>query len=138
MAKDNYYAKDKPTVLILEDDPDANSLMAGIVRLKGYIPIKAHTADECVDKVHEYADQVDVAILNGFVTMEKGGMLISRIRKVNPNIKILVLAEQEGDRSKLMSLGADHITTKPISAETITDKITNLLASDGALTKASE
>lgn len=128
--------KSKPVVLIVEDDADANSVIAGLVRLKGYVALKAHSAEDCIDKIHAHADQIDAVALNGFIAMEKGGMLISGIKKVNQNIKILAVAEEEGDRTSLIRMGADHVTIKPISAESIVDKITYLLSAAGTLTEA--
>ncbi len=129
-------SKPKPAILIVEEDPDANSLIAGMIRLKGYFPLKAHSTDECIDKLYAHADEIDAAVLNGLLTMERGGMLISRIKKVNPNIKILVIAEEEGERAELMRMSAEHIIFKPISIETVIDKITNLLAVNGTLAEA--
>ena len=44
-------------------------------------------------------------------------MLIIKVKRVNPNIKIMVLAEDETDKTRVLEYGADEFAVKPISAE---------------------
>lgn len=129
-------AKRAPVVLIVEDNPDTCSLIAGILHLKGFAPLKAHTVKECLDLLAEQGDQIDAVALNGDIAEENGGMIVSRTKKANPNIKTLVIVEEESDRAAIMRLGADQVAVKPLSSETVADKLTLLLAANGVLVEA--
>lgn len=124
-----------PTVLVVDDDPDANALIAGALKLKGYTPYKAHTDQECVELLEAFGDQTDVVALIGKMTTESGSHLCSAARKLNPGIKVLAIGERESDRTAIMRLRADHVAVKPLSVETIVDKITFLLAESGPLVR---
>jgi DNA-binding response OmpR family regulator len=46
-------------------------------------------------------------------------MLIIKVKRVNPNIKIMVLAEDETDNTRVLEYGADEFAVKPISVTLI-------------------
>ena len=120
-------------VIVVEDDKDANAIIAGLLKLKGYQPYKAHSAEECLKLLEKHDGKIDAISINGKISLENGGMLVSRINRINPNTKILVIANSEDDRTKLLQYSVDHLDIKPLSAESVVDKITVLLASSGAL-----
>jgi len=47
-------------------------------------------------------------------------MFIVKAKRINPDIKILAAADDEG-KTRVLDYGADGFTTKPISVETIVD-----------------
>ena len=53
-------------------------------------------------------------------------MVIVRVKRINPDIKILAVAN-ESEKTRVLDYGADGFTTKPISVETIVDKVSTLL-----------
>jgi DNA-binding response OmpR family regulator len=122
-----------PVVLIMLGDPDANSVVAGMLSLKGYSPLKAKGLQDCFEILTEQGDRIDAVTFGGSAATESGGMLISRIKKANPNIKVLAIADRESDRASVMRLGADQVAIKPLSSETVADKLTLLLAANGVL-----
>jgi DNA-binding response OmpR family regulator len=54
-------------------------------------------------------------------------MVIVKAKRINPDIKILAVADDESEKTRVLDYGADGFTTKPISAETIVNKISALL-----------
>ena len=54
-------------------------------------------------------------------------MLIIKVKRINSNIKIMVLAEDETDKTRVLDYRADEFAAKPIGAETIVDKVYNVL-----------
>jgi DNA-binding response OmpR family regulator len=127
--------KHVPTVLVVDDDPDANALIAGALKLKGYTPYEAHTDQECVELLEAFGESIDAVALIGAIAMESGAQLCARARKANPAVKILAVGDQESDRTAMMRLRADQVAIKPISVETLVDKVTLLLAESGAMVK---
>jgi DNA-binding response OmpR family regulator len=51
----------------------------------------------------------------------------SKIKQINPSIQILVVAEHHSDKAKVLEYGADEFTIKPISAETVVNKLIAML-----------
>jgi DNA-binding response OmpR family regulator len=61
--------------------------------------------------------------VDGKIAADRATMLIIKVKRVNSNIKIIVLAEDETDKTRVLEYGADEFTVKPVSAESIVDKV---------------
>ncbi|MEO9295535.1 MAG: response regulator [Nitrososphaera sp.] len=116
----------KPKVMLVEDNPDVMSVLAGLMSLSGMEPVKARTAAESLDIMQQ--DGIQAAVINGKIALEKGGLLISRLKQVNPDTRIVVVVDGESDRSRLLRLGCEDFARLPISAQTIIEKVMMLLA----------
>jgi DNA-binding response OmpR family regulator len=79
-----------------------------------------------LNKVNELGGKVNIVFVDGKIAIDRGAMLIIKVKRVNPNIKIMVLAEDETDKTRVLEYGADEFTVKPISAESIVDKVYSL------------
>jgi DNA-binding response OmpR family regulator len=66
-------------------------------------------------------------LLNGVIAADRGAMVIVKVKRINPDIKILAIADNESEKTRVLDYGADGFTTKPISVETIVNKISALL-----------
>ena len=103
-------------------------MLAGTFGLKGFEVFKAYSAEDCLNKVDELGGKVDVIFVDGKIAADRGAMLIVKVKGVNWNIKIMVLAEDETDKTRVLEYGADEFTTKPIGAESVVDKVYRMLA----------
>ena len=110
-----------------DDNLDVNTLIAATLILKGYEVYKTYSADECLSKLEEFEGKVNVLLLNGKIAAERGTRVIVEAKRINPDIKILAIAEDENEKTRVLDYGADGFTTKPISVETIVNKISALL-----------
>jgi DNA-binding response OmpR family regulator len=117
----------KVRIIIADDDKDVNSLLAATFMLKGYEVYKAFSADECLSTLNELGGKVDVITMNGKFASDRGAMVIVKAKRINLDIKILAIAENESEKTRVLDYGADGFTTKPISTETIVDKVSALL-----------
>jgi hypothetical protein len=59
-------------------------------------------------------------------------MLIVKVKRINSNIKIMVLVD-EPIRLTFWNMVLDESTTKPISAESVLDKVYTLLVQENEL-----
>jgi DNA-binding response OmpR family regulator len=119
---------DKPRVMIVMEDNDANTNLAGLLWLKGYEVHKAGTAEECLSKINELGNQkVHVVIMSQQAALDGRAMLIVNVKRSNNETKILVIADEETDKTKILDYGADEFTLKPISSENVADKLFMLL-----------
>ena len=120
-------ANQKIKILTADDNMDVNTLIAATLILKGYEVYKTYSADECLSKLEEFEGKVNVLLLNSKIAAERGTRVIVEAKRINPDIKILAIAEDENEKTRVLDYGADGFTTKPISVETIVNKISALL-----------
>jgi DNA-binding response OmpR family regulator len=120
-------SKQKIRILIVNENKDVNILLAATLVLKGYEVYKTHSAEECINKLEEFEGKADVLLLDGAIAAARGAMVIVNAKRINPDIKILAVADDESEKTRVVDYGADGFTTKPISVETIVNKISALL-----------
>ena len=125
----------KLRIIITEENPDIQSLLAGTFALKGHQGFKAFDADECLKKIAELNNQVDIVVMDGRTASDRGVMLIIKIKRLNPEIKIFAIADDENDKTRILEYGAEEFAIKPISTETIVDKLTNIFLKERQITK---
>ena len=99
---------DKPRVMIVQEDNDANTMLAGLLWLKGYEVYKASTVEECLSKINELGNQkVHVVIMSQQLALDGRAMLIVNVKRSNIETKILVIADEDTDKTKILDYGAD-------------------------------
>ncbi|HEY9398558.1 MAG TPA: hypothetical protein VIP29_01540 [Nitrososphaeraceae archaeon] len=110
------------------EDNDAITNLAGLLWLKCYEVYKAGTAKECLSKVTELGDRkMHVVIMSQQVALEGRAMLIVNVKRSNAETRILVIADEDTEKTKIIDYGADEFTLKPISPENVADKLFMLL-----------
>lgn len=115
------------TAIVVDDDRDVNILLAGILKLKKFDVHKVYSAEECLEKLKELEAKVDVICVNGKIAADRAATLILKVKRINSDIRICVVAEDETDKTRVLDYGADLFIAKPIGIETIADKIMILL-----------
>ncbi|MDQ6666909.1 MAG: response regulator [Thermoproteota archaeon] len=117
----------KLRIIIVDENREITSILAGTFGLKGYEVYKTYSAEECLNKVNELDGKVDIIFVDGKIAADRSAMLIIKVKRINSNIKIMVLAEDETDKTRVLEYGADDFTTKPIGVQTIVDRVYNML-----------
>ncbi len=118
----------KPRVFIIQENEDANVVLTGILWLKGCEPFKFTNGEECLEKLIEMEGKVDAVIIGGSIACDRNLMLIVNIKKINIDIKVLIIAEEDSDKTRILGYGADEFTLKPMSPENVSDKVLMLLS----------
>ena len=120
-------SKPKLRIIIVDENRDITHILAGSFGLKGFEVYKAYSIEECLNKVNELGGKVDVVFVDGKIAADRSAILIIKVKRVNPNINIMVLAEDETDKTRVLEYGADEFAVKPISAESVVDKVYSML-----------
>jgi len=120
--------RSKPRIILVDENKDVVSILAGTFGLKAYEVYKAYSAEECSNKINELDGKVDIVFVDGKIAADRAAVLIIKVKRINSNIKIMVLAEDETDKTRVLEYGADEFATKPISAESVVDKVYSMLA----------
>ncbi len=115
-----------PRIILVDDNKDIVSILAGTFGLNGY-EVKTYAAEECLNKIKELEGIVDVIFVDGKIAADRATMLIVNIKRINSRIPIVVLAEDETNKTRVLEYGADEFATKPVSADTVVAKVNNVL-----------
>ena len=113
----------KPKVFIVQENEDANVVLTGTLWEKGFEPFKFTNGTECLVQFNEMEGKVDAIVVSGIIAADINLMLIDNIKKINRNTKVFVIADNDSDRKKILSYGADEFDTKPTSPENIADQL---------------
>ena len=116
-----------PRIIVAEDDREVSSLITAIFRLNGYEGFMTFNAEQCLARLNELDGKADVVYMNGKIAEDKGAMLISKVKQINYNIKIFVVANDESAKNLILQYGADDFIIKPVSVGTIFSKVSLLI-----------
>lgn len=114
-----------PTALIVEDEPEANRLLARIVQLKGYRTQSAFNGSEALIAVESEA--FDVVFLD-LMLPDANGYDICRAIKGRPessHTPVVIVTARLADENRAMSqqVGADGFIPKPYTPGQIFDAL---------------
>ena len=114
-----------PQVIVCDDDAELNSFIRNHFKLDGYETHQALSAKECIDKLAELGDTIDAIIVNGKIASDRSIMFILNAKRTNKNVKIFVLADRglSEDKIRIMDYGADDFAVKPMSLESLINKV---------------
>lgn len=118
-----------PHIIVCDDFPDLNAYIRSAFMLNGYETHQALSAAECIDKLKELNGVVDAILVNGKIAADRSVMLIQNIMKMHLKVKIFVLADKtlSEEKTRIMDYGADAFALKPISVETMINKVNSML-----------
>ena len=107
---------DKPKILIVEDDPAIQKLIATALETQSYLFHTAKRGSEAMIEATAY--RPDVIILDLGLPDMDGTEIIKKVREWS-NMPIIVLSARAEERDKVdaLDLGADDYLTKPFSVE---------------------
>jgi len=116
-------------VIVCDDDPELNSYIRSNFKLEGYETHQALSAQECIDKLAEIGEIVDVIIVDGKIAADRSAMLILNVRRINRNVKVFVLADRNlsEEKTRVMDYGADEFAIKPLHVDSLIAKVNLIL-----------
>ena len=119
----------KPNVFIVyTNNDDINTVLAGTFWLKGFEPFKFTNGKECLKRFREMDGNVDAVVINQEIVLDNDLMLIVNIKRINPDTKIFVIAQEESDKTIMYEYGADEVALIPLSPTDVSDKLLLLIS----------
>jgi DNA-binding NtrC family response regulator len=128
----------KPNVFIVYNNDDINDVLAGNFWLKGLEPFKFIDGNECLKRLTEMDVNVDVVLINQEIALDKDPMLIANIKRINPDTKVFVIAQEESDKIKMAEYGADEVALMPLSPTDLSDKLLLLISKSKLLERQND
>jgi len=124
----------KPNVFIVyTNNDDINTVLAGTFWLKGFEPFKFTNGKECLERFREMDGNVDAIVINQEIALDNDLMLIVNIKRINPDTKIFVIAQEESDKTTMYEYGADEVALIPLSPTDVSDKLLLLISKSNLL-----
>jgi putative two-component system response regulator len=121
--------KDKPVILVVDDEPKNIELLEAYLIPQGYEIVKAANGEEALRKLS--GNQIDLILLDVLMPGIDGFEVIRRVRQDNthrllPIILVTVLRETE-DRVKGIEAGCDDFISSPVDKMELLARIRSLL-----------
>jgi DNA-binding response OmpR family regulator len=129
-----------PHVIVCDDDDvELNSFIRSHFKLDGYETHQALSAKDCIDKLAELGDIVDAITVDGKIASDRSVMLILNVRRMNKKVKVFVLADRglSEAKTRIMDYGADDFAVKPLSMESLINKVNIKLLEEAAKSDSS-
>ena len=76
----------------------------------------------------EHINEVDSMLIDGKIAADRGSMIIVKSKTKKPAIKIIVVANSDSPKTRVLDYGADDFMLKPVSAEVLTNRAITQLA----------
>jgi DNA-binding response OmpR family regulator len=116
------------TILIVTDEIDMNTVLSGVFALNGFKCLKCTSAEEVLKTFDDYIDEVDSILINGKIAADRGAMIIVKIKAKKSSVKIVVVSNNDSAKTRVLDYGADDFILKPMSAESLTNRVITQLA----------
>jgi len=125
--------KDRPVVLVVEDDEEMNLLQQDLLAAYGLDAVGAYTGAEALDLCERH--DPDAILLDLMLPAMDGLEACKRLREGPRRIPIVIVTALDSDdcRSQGMEAGADAYFCKPFDPQEVVDELLRLLraSSDG-------
>jgi PAS domain S-box-containing protein len=117
------------TILVAEDDEALRQLTSSVLKEFGYRVIEARHGEEAVSKFQENRQAVQLVILDVVMPVMDGKKAGDEIMKILPRSKVLFLSGYPLDsmRQRGLLTGVEHFLHKPVSPESLLQKVREML-----------
>ena len=121
--------KGSETVLLADDDEQVLKVGAGFLKALGYKPMLANNGLEAVELFTLYQDEIAVVVLDLLMPVMDGKTAFSKMRKINPDAKVLVATGYHVDDEVkgLIKQGCSGFIQKPFSLDRFSRAIREIL-----------
>jgi two-component system, cell cycle sensor histidine kinase and response regulator CckA len=117
------------TVLLVDDDPIVQKTCGDMLEMLGCTVVSAVDGKESVETYRSRQDDIDVVILDVVMPLMSGNEVLDQLKKINPDIRVLVSSGFREDPriDEMLGKGAADFIQKPYTIIALSEKITRLL-----------
>lgn len=114
---------DAGRILVVEDDPDINALLARIAAREGFEAVSAFSGTEALLRMERAP--FDLVLLDMMLPGMDGPAIIGRMREAGARTPVVVVSAKAGasDKVAALKLGADDYVTKPFDPDEVAARI---------------
>jgi CheY-like chemotaxis protein len=117
-----------PTVLLVDDEQEVRSILAGVLHEGGYCVLEAASGHEALAASDAHPGNIDLLLTDLIMPGMTGRMLADMLSARRPGIAVVFISGYVGDpRSSLTEEGL-YFIKKPVTAKKLLEKISEALS----------
>ena len=122
--------KEKRTALIVDDEKIMLDIESFMLQKMGFNTLKASNSAEACRLYEDKKEHIDIVVLDMLMPDEKGTNTYKRLKKMNPDIRVLISSglEKGGDVDEILNDGQNGFIKKPFKFEEFTCNIDTILS----------
>ena len=124
--------KGTETVLIADDEDMVLQVGGEMLSIMGYKVLSAAGGNEAVELYQKHRDEIDLVILDMIMPDMGGGEVYEKIKKINPEVKVLLSSGYSinGDATEILNRGCNGFIQKPFDIKNLSQKIREILTQE--------
>lgn len=127
--KEQEVIKGSETVLLVDDEDIIIDVGKELLATLGYRALIANNGTDAIKICEEKKDHIDMVILDMIMPGMNGGETYDKLKKVNPDLKILLSSGYSihGQAAEILERGCDGFIQKPFDMRNMSQKIREVL-----------
>ena len=117
-----------PTILLVDDEPTVRSVIAEMLREKGYLVLEATSGHEALAASDAHSGVIDLLLTDLIMPGMTGRMLADTLSVRRPGTVVVFISGYVGDSPSFLTEEGLHFIKKPVSPETLLAKISDALS----------
>lgn len=124
--------KGSETILLIDDEDIIIDIGEQILERLGYRALTARSGKEAIDIYQANKSKINIVILDMIMPDMGGGETYDRLKKINPEIKVLLSSGYsiDGQASEIMNRGCNGFIQKPFNVEQLSMKVRDILSNE--------
>ena len=117
------------TALLVDDEDVILEVGQDLLEAIGYRVLIARDGKEAIEVYEKNRDDIDIVVLDMVMPNMGGGEAYDRMRKINPDIKVLLSSGYsiDGEATEILERGCDAFIQKPFSMNELAERIREIL-----------
>ena len=122
--------KEERTALIVDDEEIILDIESFFLQKVGFNTLKASNSEEAYRLYEDKKEHIDIVVLDMFMPDEKGTDTYKRLKRMNPDIKVLISTGSEKDRdvNEILNDGQNGFIKKPFKFDEFTSNVNTILS----------
>jgi PAS domain S-box-containing protein len=119
------------TILFVDDEEHILDVGVQFLKSMGYTILAGRSGKEAIEVYAKNKDKIDMVILDMIMPDVGGGETYDNLKKINPNIKVLLSSGYsiDGQATTILERGCDGFIQKPFNIRDLSQKIREILDS---------
>ncbi len=117
------------TILLVDDEEEVLNVGDGFLKAMGYQVITAHDGKGATEVYRKHQGSIDLVVLDIVMPVMGGSEVFDRLKKINPDIKVLLSSGYsiDGEATKILERGASGFIQKPFNIKQLSQSIYEIL-----------
>jgi two-component system cell cycle sensor histidine kinase/response regulator CckA len=117
------------TVLLVDDEEAIRQVGREILEATGYRVLTARNGKEAVEVYRKNRDEIHIVVLDMVMPTMGGGEAYDRMKKINPNVRVLLSSgfSIDGEAAEILERGCDGFIQKPFTIKELSKKMREIL-----------